>query len=199
METKCSNCSGPVFIPLDRGVANCKNCGQLAGRYCIQCNIAMPKGTEYCSSCGLSYADTQKLAIKNSWQKHGKKFVNTMLVTLVLIVGGLFVMNNLYKGGARNREAAEAKSKAKQAQELLQDTQFVETEIRPLIEQAGAKLIYTNPHILRIQLPGPVSEYEAERLAKSVLDRLPNGTAVKVLDDVGILRAEASNSIFSNR
>ena len=75
----------------------------------------------------------------------------------------------------------------------------METEIRPLIEQAGAKLIYTNPHILRIQLPGPVSEYEAERLAKSVLDRLPNGTAVKVLDDVGILRAEADNNPFSRR
>ena len=87
METKCSNCSGPVYIPLDRGVANCKNCGHLAGRYCIQCSIAMPKGTEYCSGCGLSYADTQKLAIKNSWQKNGPNFIITMMITAGILIG----------------------------------------------------------------------------------------------------------------
>ena len=86
METKCSNCSGPVFIPLDRGVGNCKNCGQLAGRYCPDCNIAMPNGTEYCSGCGLSYADSQKQTINVAWQKHGKKFISTMLVGVGLTV-----------------------------------------------------------------------------------------------------------------
>jgi predicted nucleic acid-binding Zn ribbon protein len=87
VETKCSNCAGPVFIPLDRGVANCKNCGKLVGRHCIQCNVAMPKGTEYCPSCGLSYADTQKQAIKIAWQKNGPNFLITMLITLVICIG----------------------------------------------------------------------------------------------------------------
>ena len=98
METKCSNCSGPVFIPLDRGVGNCKNCGKLAGRYCIQCNVAMPKGTEYCSGCGLSYADTQKLAIKNSWQKHGSNFIITMLITVAILIGFWVFSSGLLKG-----------------------------------------------------------------------------------------------------
>jgi hypothetical protein len=87
VETKCSNCAGPVFIPLDRGVANCKNCGHLAGRYCIECNVAMPKGTEFCPSCGLSYTDTQKLAIKVAWQKNGLNFLITMIITFVICIG----------------------------------------------------------------------------------------------------------------
>lgn len=98
METKCQNCSGPVFIPLDRGVGNCKNCGKLAGRYCIQCNIAMPKGTEYCSGCGLSYADTQKLAIKNSWEKNGSNFIITMLITVAILIGFWVFSSGLLKG-----------------------------------------------------------------------------------------------------
>ena len=98
METKCSNCSGPVFIPLDRGVGNCKNCGKLAGRYCIQCNIAMPKGTEYCSGCGLSYADTQKLAIKSSWEKNGSNFIITMLITVAILIGFWVFSSGLLKG-----------------------------------------------------------------------------------------------------
>ena len=98
METKCSNCSGPVFIPLDRGVGNCKNCGQLAGRYCIQCNIAMPKGTEYCSGCGLSYADTQKLAIKNSWEKNGSNFIITMLITVTILIGFWLFSSGIFRG-----------------------------------------------------------------------------------------------------
>ena len=191
METKCSNCSGPVFIPLDRGVGNCKNCGQLAGRYCPDCNIAMPNGTEYCSGCGRGRKEIFKAQYKANFRKELPASLFALAVVGLIILGGV----NCVNGCERESKAAAAQSKQRDAE----DAQFVETEIRPLIEQAGAKLIYTDPHILRIQLPGPVSEYEAERLARSVLDRLPNGTAVKVLDDVGILRAEASNSIFSNR
>jgi hypothetical protein len=194
METKCSNCSGPVYIPLDRGVANCKNCGKLEGRYCTDCNIAMPKGTAFCPGCGLSFADTQKRMIKKAFKSSGPNSVATIIVLLVLTVPFLLI-NNVFKGCERDSKAAAAQSKQRDAE----DTRFVETEIRPRIEQAGAKLIYTNPRILRIQLPGPVSEYEAERLARSVLDRLPNGTAVKVLDDVGILRAHVDNNPFSRR
>lgn len=191
METKCSNCSGPVFIPLDRGVGNCKNCGQLAGRYCPDCNIAMPNGTEYCSGCGRGRKEIFKAQYKANFRKELPASLFALAVVGLIILGGV----NCVKGCERDSKSTSAQSNQRDAE----DAQFVETEIRPLIEQAGAKLIYTDPHILRIQLPGPVSEYEAERLARTVLDRLPNGTAVKVLDDVGILRAEASNSIFSNR
>jgi hypothetical protein len=191
METKCSNCSGPVFIPLDRGVGNCKNCGQLAGRYCPDCNIAMPNGIEYCSGCGRGRKEIFKAQYKANFRKELPASLFALAVVGLIILGGV----NCVKGCERDSKSTSAQSNQRDAE----DAQFVETEIRPLIEQAGAKLIYTDPHILRIQLPGPVSEYEAERLARTVLDRLPNGTAVKVLDDVGILRAEASNSIFSNR
>ena len=191
METKCSNCSGPVYIPLDRGVGNCKNCGQLAGRYCPDCKIAMPNGTEYCSGCGRGRKEIFKAQYKANFRKELPVSVFALAVVGLIILGGV----NCVKGCERDSKATSAQSNQRDAE----DARFVETEIRPLIEQAGARLIYTNPHILRIQLPGPVSEYEAERLAKSVLDRLPNGTAVKVLDDVGILRAEVDNSPFSRR
>ena len=191
METKCSNCSGPVFIPLDRGVGNCKNCGQLAGRYCPDCNIAMPNGTEYCSGCGRGRKEIFKAQYKANFRKELPASLFALAVVGLIILGGV----NCVKGCERDSKSTSAQSNQRDAE----DAQFVETEIRPLIEQAGAKLIYTDPHILRIQLPGPVSEYEAERLARSVLDRLPNGTAVKVLDDVGILRAEADNNPFSRR
>lgn len=195
METKCSNCSGPVFIPLDRGVANCKNCGKLAGRHCPDCNIALPKPTNFCPGCGQSFADCEKKIIKNVWHQNKSTLQITAVVTVLLIGIPFLLINNFFNGCERESKAAAAKSKQRDAE----DAQFVETEIRPRLEQAGAKLIYTNPHILRIQLPGPVSEYEAERLAKSVLDRLPNGTSVKVLDDVGVLRAEMDNNPFSRR
>ena len=103
METKCSNCSGPVFIPLDRGVTNCKNCGQLAGRYCCECKIAMPKGTEYCSGCGLSYADSQKRSIKNSWQKNGPNFIITMFITAGILIGFW-----LFSSGRFNRSVGQS-------------------------------------------------------------------------------------------
>ena len=191
METKCSNCSGPVFIPLDRGVANCKNCGTLAGRYCSDCNIAMPKGTDYCSGCGRGRKEIFKAQYKANFRKELPVSLFALAVVGLIILGGV----NCAKGCERDSKATSAQSNQRDAE----DARFVETEIRPRIEQAGARLIYTDPHILRIQLPGPVSEYEAERLARSVLDRLPNGTAVKVLDDVGILRAEADNNPFSRR
>ena len=191
METKCSNCSGPVFIPLDRGVANCKNCGQLAGRYCPDCNIAMPNGTTFCPGCGRGRKEIFKAQYKANFRKELPVSLFALAVVGLIILGGV----NCVKGCERDRKATSAQSTQRDAE----DARFVETEIRPRIEQAGAKLIYTDPHILRIQLPGPVSEYEAERLARSVLDRLPNGIAVKVLDHVGILRAHVDNNPFSRR
>ena len=195
METKCSNCAGPVFIPLDRGVANCKNCGKLAGRHCPDCNIALPKPTAFCPGCGQSFADCEKKIIKNAWQQNKSTYQITAVVTILLLGVPFLLVNNFFKGCARDSEVVEARRK----QENLQIAQFVEKDIRPKIEQSGAKLIYSDPHFLRIQLPGTVSEYDAERLAMSVLNSMPNGSAVKVLDDVGVVRADVNNSFISRR
>ena len=103
METKCSNCSGPVFIPLDRGVTNCKSCGKLAGRYCPECNIALPKGTEYCSGCGLTYEAIQKRIIKNSWEQNGSKFIITLFITAGILIGFW-----LFSSGKFNRSVGQS-------------------------------------------------------------------------------------------
>ena len=55
METQCTKCSSPVTVPDDVGVAACKNCGKLEGRYCTDCNLPIPKPSDTCSGCGRSY------------------------------------------------------------------------------------------------------------------------------------------------
>ncbi len=74
----------------------------------------------------------------------------------------------------------------------------MEKEIRPAVEQSGARLSYTNPHFIYIQFNGPIaSEYEAERIAKRMLALMPDGSSVKILDDAGITRADVNNFFFN--
>lgn len=58
----------------------------------------MPKGTENCPGCGLSYSDTQKLAIKNSWDKNGSNFIITMVISVAILIGFWVLFSGLFKG-----------------------------------------------------------------------------------------------------
>jgi hypothetical protein len=193
METKCSNCSGPVFIPLDRGVSNCKNCGQLAGRYCPDCKIALPIPIETCPGCGRDRKEINKSYNKAYFKKELPTILITCAVVIAIVLGGV----NCVKGCERDSE----KSNIKRQQDNIAVAQYVDKEIRPVVEQSGARLSYTDPHFIQVQFQGPIaSEYEAERIAQKVLSLMPDGSSVKILDDAGIVRADVNNySIIKGR
>lgn len=67
--------------------------------------------------------------------------------------------------------------------------------LRPTIEKNGARLSYhpDTPQNVTVTLPGPVSEYEAQRLAATVAPWLPKGGGVRVLDNTGLERAMQVN------
>jgi len=190
METKCSNCAGPVFIPLDRGVANCKNCGHLAGRYCPDCKIALPIPVEVCPGCRRNRKDINRVHNKAYFKKELPTILIMCAVGIAIFFGGVNCMN----GCVRDSEKADVK----RGQENLVVAQYVEKEIRPAVEQSGARLSYSDPHFIKIQFNGPIaSEYEAERVAKKVLSLMPARSSVKVFDDAGIVRADVNNYTFS--
>jgi hypothetical protein len=111
-------------------------------------------------------------------------------VFALILLGGV----NCVKGCVRDSE----KSDVKRGQENLVVAQYVEKEIRPAVEQSGARLSYSDPHFIKIQFNGPIaSEYEAERVAKKVLSLMPARSSVKVFDDAGIVRADVNNYTFS--
>ena len=186
MEIKCINCSGPVFIPLDRGVANCKNCGHLAGRYCPDCKIALPIPVEVCPGCRRNRKDINRVHNKAYFKKELPTILITCAVVSAIVLGGV----NCIKGCERDSE----KANIKRQQDNIAAAQYVDREIRPVVEQSGARLSYTNPHFIQVQFQGPIaSEYEAERIAKKVLSLMPDGSSVKILDDAGIVRADVNN------
>ncbi len=60
--------------------------------------------------------------------------------------------------------------------------------IRKIISDSGGQMEVSNATI-SITLPGAVSEYEAERIAKMVSDRTGTFHVVRVYDNAGLLRA----------
>lgn len=62
------------------------------------------------------------------------------------------------------------------------------TAINKIITDAGGQMEVSNATI-SITLPGAVSEYEAERVAKMVSDRTGTFHVVRVYDNAGLLRA----------
>lgn len=88
METTCTKCSSPVTIPDDVGVAACKTCGKLAGRYCPDCNLAIPKPNDACSGCGRSYAACLKRKRTKALWKVLKYCLWIFLALLPMLLGG---------------------------------------------------------------------------------------------------------------
>lgn len=191
MEVKCVNCSAPVFIPQDRGVANCKNCGHLAGRYCPDCKIALPIPIEMCHGCGRYRRQINRDIDKASFKKELPTIIITLIIFGVIFLSGI----NCMKGCERDSQ----RSQAKRDEDNLATAQYVEKELRPVVEQSGARLSYTNPHFISIQFSGPItSEYDAKRTASKMLSLMPEGSSVKILDDAGLVRADVNNySLFS--
>lgn len=60
--------------------------------------------------------------------------------------------------------------------------------INKIISDSGGQMEVNNSTI-RITLPGAVSEYEAQRVAKMVSDRTGTSHIVRVYDNAGLLRA----------
>lgn len=64
--------------------------------------------------------------------------------------------------------------------------------LRTALIPSGVAVVYDpdHPNFVTLQYPGPISEYEAKRMA--VMAKQKIGGFIKVKDDAGLVRAETS-------
>jgi hypothetical protein len=84
------------------------------------------------------------------------------------------------------------------AEKNRQESEALAASVRNLVAAVGNDFAgfrwetHSNSGV-RLYAPGPVSEYQAERLAKVFADRLPLGVTVRVYDDAGLERGKSTH------
>ncbi len=158
--------------------------------YCLNCRQQMPGDSPTCPSCGAVVGSVASPTAREDARRAGNRAQNRIAVTVALVIAAPAVLG--YAGCASLLLwASSPKAQADAAALRARQIEGIES-LRPTLEQTGARIRYdrSRPDILTITMPGPVGQYEAERVARSIADRLP-GVGVVVADDVGITRGRS--------
>lgn len=170
--------------------------------FCLNCRKEMLTSCTACPHCGAvvgsvpapalladqAARDAQKAKRAANWRTAGG--VAILLITVGPPVVGFVAVVGLVVVFVRACTPT-PESEARREIERRAHIDAIEA-IRPTIEQGGVSLRYNPqyPSVLYLRASGPVDTYDAERLARVTVDKLP-GVAVVVEDEVGVERGRA--------
>lgn len=106
---------------------------------------------------------------------------------IVIFIISMFAVPRDNNGKVVEQTKSPQQIKQEKQQQAEIDKRF--SIIKKIISDSGGQMEVSNSTI-RITLPGAVSEYEAQRVAKMVSDRTGTFHVVRVYDDAGLLRAK---------
>ena len=106
---------------------------------------------------------------------------------IVIFIISMFAVPRDNNGKVVEQTKSPQQIKQEKQQQAEIDKRF--SVIKKIISDSGGQMEVSNSTI-RITLPGAVSEYEAQRVAKMVSDRTGTFHVVRVYDDAGLLRAK---------
>lgn len=108
---------------------------------------------------------------------------------------GVYFLFSLVSTFQQARDTAQKIKTEKAPQEIAQQKQKEKilkqnfNSINEIISGLGGSVEISN-RIVKVHMPGPVSEYDAKRLAKVISDKIGDDFIVKIYDDAGLIRAE---------
>ena len=105
---------------------------------------------------------------------------------IIILVISMFAIPRDKNGNVVEKTKTKQEIKLEKVKQAEVNKRF--TAINKIITDAGGQMEVSNVTI-SITLPGAVSEYEAERVAKMVSDRTGTFHVVRVYDNAGLLRA----------
>ena len=105
---------------------------------------------------------------------------------IIILIFSMFAIPRDKNGNVVEKTKTKQEIKLEKVKQAEVNKRF--TAINKIITDAGGQMEVSNVTI-SITLPGAVSEYEAERVAKMVSDRTGTFHVVRVYDNAGLLRA----------